>query len=87
MADEVKVPVSLEITDLDTSQITQGAISKKLSGIKKAISSVFSSAGDSKFGQAISKAVKPVREILQASKKMTAEEQRAAQAAWKQSEK
>ena len=86
MADEVKVPISLEITDLDTSQITQGAISKKLSGIKKAISSVFSSAGDSKFGQAISKAVKPVREILQASKKMTAEEHRAAQAAWKQSD-
>lgn len=86
MADEVKVPVSLEITDLDTSQISQGAISKKLSGIKKAISSVFSSAGDSKFGQAISKAVKPVREILQASKQMTAEERRAAQAAWEQSD-
>lgn len=86
MADEVKVPVSLEITDLDTSQISQGAISKKLSGIKKAISSVFSSAGDSKFGQAISKAVKPVREIMQASKQMTAEERRAAQAAWEQSD-
>lgn len=86
MADEVKVPVSLEITDLDTSQISQGAISKQLSGVKKAISSVFASASGSKFGQAISKAIKPVREILQASKQMTAEEHKAAQAAWEQSD-
>jgi phage-related protein len=71
MAEPVIVPVTLEVTDIDTSEIkftdAEKQISKSLSGLKKAISDTFSGIDPSAINKPIEKSMEVVKKRAQAA--------------------
>ena len=71
MAEPVIVPVQLEVTDIDMSNINFGdvqkQISKNMSGIKKAVSDAFSGIDESAISKPIESAMASVKKSVQAA--------------------